>query len=78
MPLKLGDRRLKMKYQIRLNNEDMFEMVIDGVLTDCDWVGGHLLAIANKHNIAVPSYINYESQILACLQENGIDVEVVE
>lgn len=65
-------------YKIKLNDENMFEMVIDGVLTDCDFIGGHLLTIANKHNVRVPSYVNSESHLLAVLKEAGIDVEVGE
>lgn len=63
-------------YKIKLNDEEMFEMVIDGVLTDCTFIGGHLLAIAEKHNIFVPSYINSESHLLSVINEAGIDVEI--
>lgn len=65
-------------YRIKLNDENMFEMVIDGVLTDCDFIGGHLLAIANKHDIYVPSYVNSESNLYAILKDSGIDVEIEE
>lgn len=63
-------------YKIKLNDEEMFEMVIDGVLTDCAFIGDHLLTIAEKNNIFVPSYVKSESHLFSVLNEAGIEVEI--
>lgn len=65
------------KYTIKLNDDNDFDLFVNGVKTiTATFVGGLLVAIAAREGVPVHLKGSSESYILAVLKEDGINIEV--
>lgn len=66
-------------YVIKLNDQDTFDLYVNGVLTiTSTFVYGCLLAIAAREGSSVKTEYESESYILAQLQSEGIRIDAGE
>lgn len=64
------------KYVINLNDQDDFDLYVNGVLTiSATFIGGLLVAIAARERVHVNIQGVSESYILAVLREAGVDIK---
>lgn len=67
------------KYVIKLNDQDDFDLYVNGVLTiSATFIGGLLVAIAAREDVTVYTKGVSESYILAVLREAGVNVDAGE
>lgn len=67
------------KYTIKLNDDNDFDLFVNGIKTiTATFVGGLLVAIAAREGVSVHLKSSSESYILAVIQEAGVAVEVPE
>lgn len=67
------------KYVIKLNEQDDFDLYVNGVLTiSATFIGGLLVAIAARERVDVHIQGVSESYILAVLREAGVNVDAGE
>lgn len=63
-------------YVIRLNDQDDFDLYVNGMLTiTASFIGGLLVAIASREGVTVHTQGVSESYILAVLLEAGVNVD---
>ena len=63
------------KYVITINDQDDFDLFVNGIKTiTATFVGGLLVAIAAREGVVVKTHSVSESYILAVLRESGIDI----
>lgn len=64
------------KYIIKINDNDNFDLFVNGIKTiTATFVGGLLVAIAAREGIFVKTHNVSESYILAVLRESGVDID---
>lgn len=67
------------KYVIKLNDDDDFDLYVNGILTiSATFVGGLLVAIAAREGISIRPNYESESYMLAVIRGEGIDVDAGE
>lgn len=67
------------KYVIKLNDDNDFDLFVNGIKTiTATFVGGLLVAIAAREGVHVQLKGSSESYILAVLREDGVNIEVPE
>lgn len=67
------------KYVIQLNDQDDFDLYVNGVLEgSASFVGALLIMIASREGVNLPPSYESESYILAVLHGEGINVDVGE
>lgn len=67
------------KYVITLNNQNDFDLYVNGVLTiTASLVGGLLMAIAAREGVSLHLKSSSESYALAVLREEGVNIEIPE
>lgn len=65
------------KYVIKINEQDNFDLYVNGIKTvTASFIGGLLIAIGACEQIVVPTRNVSESYILAILHEAGVSVDV--
>lgn len=65
------------KYVIKLNDQEDFDLYVNGVKTiTATFIGGLLVAIAAREGVHVETQYVSESYILAVLREAGLDIDV--
>lgn len=67
------------KYVIKINDQNDFDLYVNGVKTiTASFIGGLLVAIAAREEVKVETQYVSESYILAVLREAGLDIDVGE